>query len=88
MHIGSIKRCRRVRTIFWMDESLRVEDNLVSGDIQTPELHFNMALFSLLALCAVASADMYLQNIRGSNNRLDEANRDRNNANRYVRFVL
>jgi hypothetical protein len=29
------------------------------------------------------SADMYLQNMRGSNNRLDEARRDRNNANRY-----
>jgi len=36
----------------------------------------------LLALAAVASADMYLQNMRGSNNRLDEARRDRNNANR------
>lgn len=37
-----------------------------------------------LALVAAASADMYLQNGRGSNNRLDEARRDRDNANRYV----
>lgn len=36
----------------------------------------------LALLCAVANADMYLQNMRGSNNRLDEANRDRDNANR------
>jgi len=30
----------------------------------------------------VVRADMYLHNMRGSNNRLDEARRDRNNANR------
>ena len=44
-----------------------------------------MALFTLIALCAlayVASADMYLHNMRGSNNRLKEANRDRDNGNR------
>lgn len=34
------------------------------------------------ALAAVANADIYLHNMRGSNNRLDEARRDRNNANR------
>lgn len=34
------------------------------------------------ALVAVANADIYLHNMRGSNNRLDEARRDRNNANR------
>eukprot|EP00043_Microstomoeca_roanoka_P013090 m.127830 g.127830 ORF g.127830 m.127830 type:complete len:1330 (+) comp15664_c4_seq1:258-4247(+) len=33
-------------------------------------------------LMATARADMYLQNMRGSNNRLDEARRDRDNANR------
>ena len=33
-------------------------------------------------LVASVSADMYLINMRGSNNRLDEARRDRNNANR------
>eukprot|EP00052_Salpingoeca_macrocollata_P011461 m.88360 g.88360 ORF g.88360 m.88360 type:complete len:1333 (+) comp18065_c0_seq1:247-4245(+) len=36
----------------------------------------------LIALLGCAAADMYMQNMRGSNNRLDEANRDRNNANR------
>lgn len=37
----------------------------------------------VLALCAaLASADMYLHNMRGSNNRLDERNRDRDNGNR------
>lgn len=35
-----------------------------------------------LALAAQVSADVYLQMPRGSNNRLDEANRDRNNGNR------
>lgn len=35
-----------------------------------------------MALGAGVSADIYIQNMRGSNNRLDEANRDRNNANR------
>eukprot|EP00045_Choanoeca_perplexa_P015661 m.200161 g.200161 ORF g.200161 m.200161 type:complete len:596 (+) comp17050_c0_seq13:161-1948(+) len=36
----------------------------------------------LLALTVTVNADMYLHNMRGSNNRLDEARRDRNNANR------
>lgn len=36
----------------------------------------------LLILLITVNADMYLQSIRGSNNRLDEANRERNNANR------
>ena len=35
-----------------------------------------------LALLAVCRADFYLHNMRGSNNRLNEANRDRDNANR------
>eukprot|EP00042_Codosiga_hollandica_P057950 m.867356 g.867356 ORF g.867356 m.867356 type:complete len:1326 (+) comp59728_c0_seq2:80-4057(+) len=34
------------------------------------------------ALIAWCHADIYLHNMRGSNNRLDEANRDRDNANR------
>lgn len=38
------------------------------------------ALFGVLV--GIASADMYLHNMRGSNNRLHEANRDRDNANR------
>ena len=37
------------------------------------------------ALAVVCNADTYLHNMRGSNNRLDEARRDRNNANRCVR---
>lgn len=37
---------------------------------------------ALLALVAAVHADMYFHNPRGSNNRLDEARRDRNNANR------
>jgi len=37
--------------------------------------------FYSLFLCTV-QADMYLQSVRGSNNRLDEANRERNNGNR------
>lgn len=38
----------------------------------------------LVALFAISSvrADIYLNSPRGSNNRLDEANRDRTNANR------
>jgi len=36
----------------------------------------------LMSLAGPALCDMYLQNMRGSNNRLDEANRDRDNANR------
>eukprot|EP00296_Roombia_truncata_P007547 JP445988.1.p1 GENE.JP445988.1~~JP445988.1.p1 ORF type:complete len:722 (-),score=216.85 JP445988.1:113-2278(-) len=35
-----------------------------------------------LIFCAVVSADIYLQNPRGSNNRLDERGRNRNNGNR------
>jgi len=38
----------------------------------------------LMSLAGPALCDMYLQNMRGSNNRLDEANRDRDNANRFV----
>lgn len=43
-----------------------------------------VALAALLAALCAASvrADMYLQNPRGSNDRLDEANRARDNANR------
>ena len=41
-----------------------------------------VCLGALCALAAVARADIYLHNMRGSNNRLDEANRERNNANR------
>jgi hypothetical protein len=37
-------------------------------------------LFLALAVCV--HADMYFHNPRGSNNRLDEAKRERNNANR------
>eukprot|EP00054_Salpingoeca_dolichothecata_P028231 m.212749 g.212749 ORF g.212749 m.212749 type:complete len:1339 (+) comp26162_c0_seq2:104-4120(+) len=36
----------------------------------------------VLVLAAAVQADVYLHNFRGSNNRLDEARRDRNNANR------
>lgn len=36
----------------------------------------------MVALAASTQADVYLHNMRGSNNRLDEARRDRNNANR------
>jgi hypothetical protein len=41
-------------------------------------------LAGTLAACLVVSvdADMYMHNMRGSNNRLDEARRDRNNGNR------
>merc|ERR1719261_1050128 len=39
-----------------------------------------MFLASILLL--TVHGDMYLQSLRGSNNRLDEANRERNNANR------
>lgn len=42
-----------------------------------------MQVLLLLALTFLtANADLYIQNLRGSNNRLDEANRERNNANR------
>lgn len=40
------------------------------------------ALPVLAVLAAVVSADIYMQNPRGSNNRLDGKNRDRDNANR------
>lgn len=40
------------------------------------------AIATLVALLPAAHADIYLHNMRGSNNRLDERNRDRNNANR------
>ncbi len=48
-----------------------------------------MASFAALAVCLAllvgsVTADIYLHNMRGSNNRLDEANRDRDNANRSV----
>lgn len=36
----------------------------------------------LLLVFSLVNGDMYLQSIRGSNNRLTEANRERNNANR------
>lgn len=36
----------------------------------------------LLILASAVQADVYLHNPRGSNNRLDDQNRDRNNANR------
>jgi hypothetical protein len=39
-------------------------------------------LLLLILLISTVSADMYLMSPRGSNNRLDEANRDRNNGNR------
>jgi len=39
-----------------------------------------LAVFS--SVCLVAQADLYLHSFRGSNNRLDEANRDRANGNR------
>jgi hypothetical protein len=39
-----------------------------------------LAVFALLVACA--AADLYMQNPRGCNDRLNEANTDRNNANR------
>jgi len=39
-------------------------------------------LLLLIITLGFVKGDMYLQSIRGSNNRLDEANRERNNANR------
>ncbi|CAH1783889.1 unnamed protein product [Owenia fusiformis] len=42
-----------------------------------------MKLYFILLVCVYAvNCDMYLHNPRGSNNRLDEAGRERNNANR------
>jgi len=40
------------------------------------------AVAALLLLGASVNADLYLQAVRGSNNRLDERGRERNNANR------
>ena len=42
-----------------------------------------LAFFTLLLLSDYVVGDMYLHNPRGSNNRLDEATRERRNANRY-----
>jgi len=39
-------------------------------------------LLSFSLFLVSVQADMYLQSVRGSNNRLDEANRERNNGNR------
>ncbi len=39
-------------------------------------------LIVLLLFASLASGDMYLHNPRGSNDRLNEANANRNNANR------
>jgi len=41
-----------------------------------------LAAVAAAVIVSCAQADVYLHTIRGSNNRLDEANRDRNNANR------
>jgi len=41
-----------------------------------------MQLLLLTFTLNLVRADMYLQSVRGSNNRLDEANRERNNGNR------
>jgi len=41
-----------------------------------------MKLFLALTVTAFVAADVYLHNPRGSNNRLDDQNRDRNNGNR------
>ena len=43
-----------------------------------------MKVVALVAtvLASIANADMYMQAIRGSNNRLDERGRDRANGNR------
>lgn len=40
------------------------------------------AVLLTLTMVSLSKADIYLQAMRGSNNRLDEENRDRNNANR------
>lgn len=41
-----------------------------------------MLLLLLLSVCSYVNADVYMQNARGSNNRLDEQGRERANANR------
>lgn len=47
-------------------------------------MHDTLVLLSVAMLISVQliSADIYLHNPRGSNNRLDEANRERTNAKR------
>ena len=42
-----------------------------------------MSGLAIMFIISMVHADMYLHNMRGSNNRLDEQNRDRDNANRY-----
>ena len=42
----------------------------------------SLFLASLLCFCSKVNADIYLQNPRGSNNRLSEASRERANENR------
>jgi len=42
----------------------------------------HLALLVILSCAAFVAGDMYMQNPRGSNNRLNEANTNRNNANR------
>jgi hypothetical protein len=44
-----------------------------------------LSLLVLALLVAGAAADVYLHSPRGSNDRLDEAGRNRNNANRFAR---
>jgi hypothetical protein len=44
--------------------------------------HWIAVLLTLSLWVGTAFGDVYLHNMRGSNNRLDEANRDRNNGNR------
>jgi len=41
-----------------------------------------LAIVTIALMVAVVNADVYMQYPRGSNNRLNEANRDRNNGNR------
>jgi hypothetical protein len=41
-----------------------------------------MKVLAFVALLVMCHADMYLHNMRGSNNRLNEQNRDRDNGNR------
>ncbi len=40
------------------------------------------AALLMLVCLAVANADIYMQSMRGSNNRLNEANAERNNGDR------
>lgn len=57
-----------------------------TSSLLSPQMIFRTLATVVVAIFAVevVRADMYLHNMRGSNNRLDEARRDRNNANRYV----